>query len=98
MHWWDRYPERLEREYHDLREHDIGFKRDEEAFSVGVLRLELEFKLDGETLPLIVTHPDLYPYFSFQVSAPSLELEHHLNPLNKYLCLIGRDTFFLEDG
>jgi hypothetical protein len=70
----------------------IAFKRDDEAFNAGVLRLELSMEAEGERFPLIVTFPDLYPYFRFQVDAPTLELHHHQNPFFKNLCLLGRGT------
>lgn len=90
--WWERYPERLTHELDALRLAGIAQKRDEDAFARGILRLHLEVPHAGERLPLVVTFPDLYPYFRFQVDAPTLALSHHQNPFGKNLCLIGRGT------
>ncbi|HUT59187.1 MAG TPA: E2/UBC family protein [Phycisphaerae bacterium] len=92
QHWWELYPDRLEYELKALDEAAIEYKRDEEAFSEGVLCLHLSVTVDGEPLNLRAVFPDLYPYFRFEVFAPSLNLSHHQNPLTKNLCLIGRST------
>lgn len=90
--WWERHPERYERELAELDWAGIRWERDEGAFQKGLLRLKLELTHDGEQLPLEVTFPDLFPYFRFEVKAPSLTLPHHQNPFGKNLCLMGRAT------
>lgn len=51
--------------------------------------------MDGtDALPLEVVFPDLYPYFRFEVYAPTLSLPYHQNPFDLNLCLIGRSTFY----
>lgn len=90
--WWERYPERLAYELAALRQAGIAHQRDEDAFARAVMRLHLEVPHAGERLPLVVTFPDLYPFFRFQVCAPTLKLSHHQNPFGKNLCLIGRAT------
>lgn len=90
--WWERHPERLAHELESLRLAGIEQQRDEGAFARGVLRLHLDVAHAGERLPLVVTFPDHYPYFRFQVYAPTLSLSHHQNPFGKNLCLIGRGT------
>lgn len=90
--WWKRYPERLAYELDALEQAGITHARDEDAFAHGILRLSLEVPDGDERLPLIVTFPDLYPFFRFQVEAPTLALSHHQNPFGKNLCLIGRGT------
>lgn len=90
--WWEQNPDRLQYEYNALEQAGIRYERDEEAFACGILRLNLEMSSAGERIPLIVTFPDFYPYFRFQVDAPGLDLAHHQNPFGKNLCLIGRGT------
>ena len=61
-------------------------------------RLHLEVDVDGETLRLVVTFPDFYPYFRFEVQAPDLHLDHHQNPFEKNLCLLRRGTEHWDPG
>jgi hypothetical protein len=90
--WWERYPGRLEYELDRLKAAGIGFERDAEAFSKGLLCLRLAPLVDGKRTNLRAVFPDLYPHFRFEVYAPELELAHHHNPLGTNLCLIGRST------
>ncbi len=90
--WWVRFPERYHYELEELDRAGIQWARDEGAFKKGFLRLELTFNHDGTLVPLVVTFPDLYPYFRFEVTAPTLDLPHHQNPFEKNLCLMGRAT------
>ena len=79
-------------ELNALRDAGIDYERDEEAFSQGILRLHLVVDFEGERLPLVVTYPELYPYFRFEVTASTLSLPYHQHALGKNLCLIGRGT------
>lgn len=90
--WWVRFPDRYDFELAALDRAGIQWTRDEVAFEKGFLRLELKVDIGGELLPLVVTFPDLFPYFRFEVSAPTLDLPHHQNPFEKNLCLMGRAT------
>ena len=66
--------------------------RDQLAWANGIVRLNvrpLQINLPEE---LIVTFPDSYPYFRFEIQAPSLNLPRHQNPLIKNLCTLGRNT------
>lgn len=90
--WWERFPDRLQFELEGLNSAGIRYRRDEEAFSRGVLCLHLEMEMAGATLELTATFPDLYPYFRFELAAPELSLAYHQNPFGKNLCLIGRGT------
>ncbi|MBN73102.1 MAG: hypothetical protein CME32_27925 [Gimesia sp.] len=90
--WWEQNPDRLKYEYTALKHAGISYSVDEKASACGILRLNLEMPYAGESIKLIVTFPDLYPYFRFQVDAPGLDLAHHQNPFGKNLCLIGRGT------
>lgn len=90
--WWERDSDRYQYELAALDRAGIVWTRDEEAFARGFLRLELEVDENGERVPLRVTFPDLYPYFRFEVEAPTLSLRHHQNPFQKNLCVMGRAT------
>lgn len=90
--WWEQYPDRLRHELDALAKAGISYTRDENALAAGIMRLELHIDVSGQRIPLVVTFPDLYPYFRFQVDAPTLSLAHHQNPFSKNLCLIGRGT------
>lgn len=92
--WWELWPEVLEREIAALDAAGIGWKRDEAAFSLGILRLNLAFPAANGNLEVHVVYPDHYPYFRFQAYAPGLNLSHHQNPFQRNLCLIGRRTHF----
>lgn len=89
--WWERYPGRLEWELAELDAAGIAYTIDEVARAAGII-LRVEMEVDGEPLQLVVVFPDLYPDFRFEVHAPGLDLDHHQNPFNKNLCMIGRDT------
>lgn len=88
--WWDRYPERFEWELEALRLAGIPFNLDQDALVAGIARLTVTVTIDGEQHELLVTFPDLYPYFRFEVRAPNLTLDHHQNPFTRQLCVLGR--------
>ncbi len=88
--WWERWPDIFERELEALDEAGIKYSVDEGAHKKGVLCLHLEMETAGK---LYVVFPDLYPYFRFEVYAPEIQLDHHQNPFDKNLCLIGRSTY-----
>jgi hypothetical protein len=91
--WWDRHPGRLEFEVRALQDAGYRVERDEQSFLDGVARLLLWSDLPGVPNHLVVTFPDLYPYFRFEVEAPGIPvLEHHQQPFTKNLCLLGRST------
>lgn len=96
MTWWERYPSRLGAEFRALEEAEIPYKRDEEALARGLMRLNLRIRTppDGAEIPLVVTYPELFPYFRIEVQAPTLNLMHHQNPFHHNLCLLRRSTFF----
>lgn len=92
--WWVRRPEWLEEELAALDTAGIRWERDEASFAQGVARLHLTVQVPGgEELRLVITYPDLYPYFRFEVSAPTeLGLHHHQHPNGGNLCLMPRGT------
>ena len=90
--WWEEYPARLKTELDLLTEYGISFTRDEHALEFGVLRLHLFPVVGDQTLKLVATFPDSYPYFPFEVTAPDLSLPHHQHAGAKTLCLLPRAT------
>jgi molybdopterin/thiamine biosynthesis adenylyltransferase len=90
--WWDSHPERLEHELEELRRAGIPFQKDETAFAAGLARLIVRPTIDGVDHEFVVTFPDLYPFFRFEIEAKELTLAHHQHPFAKRLCLMGRAT------
>jgi hypothetical protein len=92
--WWVRFPERLAYEEHALQVAGIPSRRDDVSFAAGIARLIVSPKVDGEPVDLLVTFPDIYPYFRFIVEAPrTLGLRHHQAGLGRgALCLLERAT------
>jgi hypothetical protein len=91
--WWERYPLVLAAEHRSLDDLGIVWSRDDTAYNLGVMRLNLpEVDVAGELVDLVVTYPDLYPYFRFEIDAPGLDLLYHQNPFIKNLCVMGRRT------
>lgn len=90
--WWQQNPRWLEDELNALDRAGIRYERVEEAFSRGIAQLRLWVKVENEELRLDVVFPDLYPYFRFEIAAPTLALPHHQHPFSKNLCFLGRAT------
>jgi molybdopterin/thiamine biosynthesis adenylyltransferase len=90
--WWQRFPGRLKFEQQELLSLGITPRLDRAAFAAGKVELHLQALIEGETLDLIARYPDSYPYFRFEIYAPSLDLPHHQNPFLKNLCLISGST------
>jgi hypothetical protein len=91
--WWEREPGRLEYELAQLQAAGITYQVDEEAKSRGRLVIDLEVTNEqNEKLELKARFPDLYPYFRFEILAPTLNLPHHQQPFGKQLCILGRAT------
>lgn len=90
--WYERWPERLEFELQALDANGLRYIVDQAARESGLIKLQVYLDHAGEELQLEATFPDLYPYFRFDVRAPSLTLERHQSVFGKGLCLIGRDT------
>lgn len=89
--WWKRFPGVHEEEVAALDELGIAYERDDDAWADGVLQFRLHPEVDGREIELVATYPDLYPYFRFQVRAPSeRQLVRHREPFGGVLCLVGR--------
>lgn len=90
--WWERWPERLDYEITELQKAGIQSELDRDSFRKGVVKLNLRHTVNGQEQDFIVIFPDVYPYMRFEIYAPDLNLEHHQNPFQKNLCMIGRST------
>lgn len=92
--WWERYPERLEYELKAIEDSGIKYEPDAAAFAKGFLRYRLfEVPVRDRTETLILTFPDLYPYFRYELQRTSGEpLAHHEHYFGRNLCLRGRNT------
>jgi molybdopterin/thiamine biosynthesis adenylyltransferase len=89
MRWWDR-DARIRWELDELTR--AGFTYESPANTEGAFTLVVCAGIDGEQHRLEIDFPDLYPYFRFEVRAPSLTLDHHQHPFGKNLCLMPRPT------
>lgn len=90
--WWECWPGRLEHEIAELKKAGIPCERDEDAFNKGIVVLNLRHTVNGKEQKFFVVFPDVYPYIRFEIFAPDLNLEHHQNPFQKNVCMIGRST------
>lgn len=99
--WWDRWPGLLEAELAELAAHGYEPDVDEEFQAAhGVIRVKLRVERPDtrETMDLVATYPDLYPYLRPEVQAPDLRLERHQNPFVHNLCLLPRGTRHWDPG
>lgn len=90
--WWKKWPDRLDFELAELEKVGISYEVDKQAFKNGIVVLNVLYEIDARKLNLVVRFPDVYPYFRFEIYAPELKLDHHQNPFEKNLCMIGRAT------
>lgn len=90
--WYLRWPKLLEEEEQLLQQAGMHVERDHHAFEHGIARLIVRPQRPKLPDELIVTFPDAFPYFRFEIQAPALALGKHQNPYLKNLCLIGRST------
>jgi molybdopterin/thiamine biosynthesis adenylyltransferase len=96
--WWERYPARYDSELEELQRAGLRFTVDEAAKRAGFLRIEVFPRVHDEELPVVAIFPDLYPWFRFEVKAPTENLPHHQHPFAKTLCMIPRDTVWWRPG
>lgn len=88
--WWEEYPGLLEAEYAQLREIGAQFTEREDEKARGLLVLDIVYRLDDRELALEARFPDTYPYARPEVYARRLQLDHHQNPFDTNLCVLGR--------
>lgn len=93
--FWDRWDrqERLEWELQALESagYDFTILAGDPA-NLEQLHLEVYVDLDEQRLRLEAVFPELYPFFRLQLRSDDLELGHHQNPFEGWLCVIGRGT------
>lgn len=90
MRWWEQDPARYEREVRELSQSGHDPRPREVA---GRVRIAIDVPCDGRVIPMEVRYSDLFPYFRFEVYAPTdLGLSRHQNPLAGNLCLIPQPT------
>jgi len=88
--WWEKYPGLLDAEYDRLKEIGAQFEEREDEKAAGSLVLDIAYPTGGQSLRLEARFPDTYPYTRPEVYAPDLRLQHHQNPFERNLCVIGR--------
>lgn len=94
--WWDRLPERLEREEKALREAGLQYEIDEAAREAGRLEIMIvaPHPIESGEIELHARFPDSYPYFPPLVFSDDISLNRHQHPTEGLLCLLaenGRD-------
>jgi molybdopterin/thiamine biosynthesis adenylyltransferase len=99
--WWIRHKGRLGYELKKLKEAGYLYSLDREWFQNngnGLIHLE-KIQEPYPGLKLNVYFSDTHPFFRFEVTAPTLDLDLHQNPFTKGLCLLGRaaEQWFSDD-
>jgi molybdopterin/thiamine biosynthesis adenylyltransferase len=88
--WWERWPGRRELEIHELAA--AGYEPVAEEIR-GRLHVRVLAPFMGSREPILITYPDLFPYFRPEFYASrDLRLRKHQNPLAGNLCLLDRST------
>jgi molybdopterin/thiamine biosynthesis adenylyltransferase len=91
--WVQRFAGRLDWELADFRRRGLpDFLLDEGEFANGRVVLDGKTAWKGQTIPLRIVYPDLFPYFRPEVFAPGLRLGRHQNPFEGNLCLLEAPT------
>lgn len=88
--WFEKCPERLDAELRALTDGSFEVEIDTDARAKGTLKLTVKCAIEGVVHDLIVVFPSGYPFFAFQVFAPSLDLDRHQDPVSKLLCFTRR--------
>ncbi len=87
--WWEKYPDRLDFEIHEIKDAGILCEQDKTALAEGVIVLHLVADVEGYSgLKLRVVYPEFYPEFPFEIEAHDITLPHHQNPFEKNLCFL----------
>lgn len=87
--WWKAFPGRLETELEALRLAGIDVEPNDPEID-GFLEVHLTVPVGDKRTRLRARFPDTYPYLRPEVYADDLNLDHHQNPFQKNLCLLGR--------
>lgn len=98
LRWWERDPARYASEIEELDRAGFRYVISDAAKAKGYLRIDVFPVVNDEELPIIAVFPDLYPWFRFEVKAPTTNLPYHQHPFAKTLCLLPRDTMWWRPG
>jgi molybdopterin/thiamine biosynthesis adenylyltransferase len=90
VRWYETCPERLDFELRALTNAGFAYEVDEAQRQAGRLELLVNCPIGGTQHPLKVVFPADYPFFPFQVFAPTLNLARHQDPYSKVLCFVAR--------
>ena len=86
--WFEEHPQRLEYELEALRESGYTFSLDEHEKTKGQIVLHVRYPIVDEMHTLTVRYPDLYPYFPFEIFAPTFPPGKHIHPYSGLLCTL----------
>lgn len=95
--WFERIPERFTYELEALRKAGYSFEEDSAARRQGRIVLTVKYPIDGEHHDLRVVFPDGYPYFPFEIFAPSFPAGRHKSPKEGLLCLLHQFEWSTTD-
>jgi len=90
LSWFTDLPERLEYELQALTACGFSYVLDEGRRLAGQIVLKVTVPVRGEDHTFTVVFPSSYPYFPFQVFAPTLKLERHQDPYSGLLCFVAQ--------
>jgi hypothetical protein len=94
--WEQRFPGRFRYELNQLRSRGVTPEVDVAALEAGRLEMSFDWRLDGQTtIRLRAVYPDAFPHTRPQVfllSGLDNPPVRHLSPVEKNICLLGRDT------
>lgn len=93
MKWWD-WRARIQQELDELTREGFRIDDSEPLADHGPLEITVHGPIDGRETTFLVTYPNLFPFFRFEVRSPDLTLPLHQNPLSGDLCLLGRAAYF----
>lgn len=94
MRWFERDGgrERLRLELDAL--HRAGYTPEIDDADPVRLRVRVRVPVAGVGRDMVIVYPEFYPYFRFELSAPTdLGFEHHQHPADGTLCLIDQSTW-----
>lgn len=90
--WYERFPERLDKEEDAYRERGFDFRLDQDLLQQhGIVVFDGVITAGGEDHPLRVVYPSGFPYVRPEVIATAAALPRHQSPVLKNLCLLPND-------
>lgn len=89
--WWEKYPERLNRELASLDEAGFQYIEREGKEDQGCLVLDVVYQDETYTCSITICYPVEYPSTVFSVIAPEFIDGRHKEPIGGKLCLYHND-------